>query len=237
MSFKASAYTIWLNYDNDKKQYQVPVNPEAMKVKVDGKATTSEIDRLGTLLHKGKRGPLEISWSSFFPALYGSYCSCAKKNFKDAGTMHKWILALMNANNPVHLVFSGAFSLDIYAIITSYTATEEGGDVGTISYSVTLKEYRSVTVTKYTKPKSTKTSAKKTTTKKRVTNTQKKKTYTVKRGDCLWNIAKKYYGNGAKYTTIYNANKTAIEKDAKKHGFSSSNNGNRIWPGLTLTIP
>ena len=25
-------------------------------------------------------------------------------------------------------------------------------------------------------------------------------TYTVVRGDCLWNIAKKYYGNGSKYT-------------------------------------
>lgn len=234
MSFNASTYTIWLNYDNDKKQYQVPVNPEAIKVKVDGKATTSEIDRLGTLLHKGKRGPMEISWSSFFPAIYGSYCACPGKNFIDASTMHNWILALMNAKNPVHLVFSGAFSLDIYAIITSYTATEEGGDVGTISYTIALKEYRSVTVKKYTK---TKKSTKKTTTKKRVTNTQKKKTYTFKSGDCLWNIAKKCYGNGAKYTKIYSANKSAIEKDAKKHGFSSSNNGNRIWPGLKLTIP
>lgn len=237
MSFKASAYTIWLNYDNDKKQYQIPVNPEAMKVKVDGKVSTSEIDRLGTLLHKGKRGPLEISWSSFFPKLYGNYCSCSKKHFKGAATMHKWILALMNAANPVHLVFSGAFSLDIYAIVTSYTATEEGGDVGTVNYSITLKEYRSVTVTKYTKPKTSKAPAKKTTTKKRVTNTQKPNVYPVKLHDCLWSIAKKFYRDGAKYTKIYSANKSAIEKDAKKHGFSSSNNGSRIWPGLKLTIP
>ena len=50
MSFKASKYTIWMNYDNDKKQYQVPMNPESIQIKIDGKAVTSDIDRLGTCL-------------------------------------------------------------------------------------------------------------------------------------------------------------------------------------------
>ena len=63
------------------------------------------------------------------------------------------------------------------------------------------------------------------------------KSYTVKSGDCLWNIAKQFYGNGGSWTSIYNANKSAIEADAKKHGKSSSSNGHWIYPGLTLTIP
>lgn len=50
-------------------------------------------------------------------------------------------------------------------------------------------------------------------------------TYTVVRGDCLWNIAKKYYGNGSKYTVIYNANRDKIK------------NPNLIYPGQVLTIP
>lgn len=62
-------------------------------------------------------------------------------------------------------------------------------------------------------------------------------TYTVKSGDCLWNIAKKFYGNGADWKKIYNANKSAIEADAKKHGRGSSSNGHWIYPGLKLTIP
>ena len=53
----------------------------------------------------------------------------------------------------------------------------------------------------------------------------KTKSYTVKKGDCLWNIAKKYYGNGAQYTKIYNANKGKIK------------NPNLIYPGQVLTIP
>ena len=52
------------------------------------------------------------------------------------------------------------------------------------------------------------------------------RTYTVKSGDCLWNIAKALYGNGADYTKIYNANKGTIGK-----------NPNLIYPGQTFTIP
>ncbi|MCD8208767.1 MAG: LysM peptidoglycan-binding domain-containing protein [Bacteroidales bacterium] len=50
-------------------------------------------------------------------------------------------------------------------------------------------------------------------------------------------MAKKYYNDGSKYTKIYNANKDTIESTAKKHGYSSSSNGNWIFPGTVLTIP
>lgn len=75
-----------------------------------------------------------------------------------------------------------------------------------------------------------KTATKKTTKKeKKVTSTPKassaKRTYTVKRGDCLWNIAKRFYGNGAKYTKIYDANTNKIA------------NPNLIYPGQVFVIP
>lgn len=51
------------------------------------------------------------------------------------------------------------------------------------------------------------------------------RTYTVKRGDCLWNIAKQFYGNGASYTKIYDANTKQIA------------NPNLIYPGQVFVIP
>lgn len=51
------------------------------------------------------------------------------------------------------------------------------------------------------------------------------RTYTVKKGDCLWNIAKRYYGNGALYTKIYDANTHKIA------------NPNLIYPGQVFVIP
>jgi len=50
--------------------------------------------------------------------------------------------------------------------------------------------------------------------------------YTVKKGDNLWTLAKKFYGSGANYTKIYEANKGTIGK-----------NPNLIYPGQTFTIP
>ena len=61
--------------------------------------------------------------------------------------------------------------------------------------------------------------------------------YTVKSGDTLWAISKRYYGSGTKYSVIYNANADLIESTAKSHGKKSSSNGHWIWPGETLTIP
>lgn len=51
-------------------------------------------------------------------------------------------------------------------------------------------------------------------------------TYTVVKGDCLWNIAKAFYGNGANYKIIYEANKDVI-----------GGNPNLIYPGQVLIIP
>lgn len=51
-------------------------------------------------------------------------------------------------------------------------------------------------------------------------------TYTVKKGDNLWTLAKKFYGSGADYSKIYEANRDTIGK-----------NPNLIYPGQTFTIP
>lgn len=78
------------------------------------------------------------------------------------------------------------------------------------------------------------TSSKKTATtkkdEKKVASTTKskeatKRIYTVKKGDCLWKIAKQYYGNGALYTKIYDANTNQIA------------NPNLIKIGQKLIIP
>ena len=51
------------------------------------------------------------------------------------------------------------------------------------------------------------------------------KTYTVQAGDTLWALAAKYYGDGAQYTKIYEANTDKISDP------------NLIYVGQELTIP
>ena len=49
--------------------------------------------------------------------------------------------------------------------------------------------------------------------------------YTIEKGDTLWKIAEKSYGNGAQYQKIFDANREVI-KDADK-----------IFPGQKIRIP
>lgn len=51
------------------------------------------------------------------------------------------------------------------------------------------------------------------------------RTYTVKDGDCLWNIAKQFYGDGSQFTKIYDANTGQIPSSYL------------IYTGQVLTIP
>ncbi|RYE53922.1 MAG: LysM peptidoglycan-binding domain-containing protein, partial [Rhizobiaceae bacterium] len=47
----------------------------------------------------------------------------------------------------------------------------------------------------------------------------------IRRGDTLWQISRRVYGKGVRYTTIYVANRTQIE------------NPDRIMPGQIFTMP
>ena len=117
-------------------------------------------------------------------------------------------------------------------------SADEGDDV-IINFK--LKQYKEYSVTIIKKPsKNPTTTSTSTTPRPTETKTEtesKNKSYTVVKGDCLWNIAKKFYGKGSEHMKIYNANKTVIEETAKKYGKASSSNGWWIYPGTKLTIP
>ncbi|MCG6987591.1 MAG: LysM peptidoglycan-binding domain-containing protein [Gemmatimonadetes bacterium] len=62
-------------------------------------------------------------------------------------------------------------------------------------------------------------------TEQAATQTQQVATHTVVPGDCLWNLAKTYYGSPWEWRRIWNANKSQISDP------------NLIFPGWILTIP
>nr|WP_300838902.1 phage tail protein [uncultured Acetatifactor sp.] len=89
-----------------------------------------------------------------------------------------------------------------------------------ISFQLTLKEYANQVASIDTIP-----AARQIGDGVRTAKVTSSDTYVVVKGDCLWTIAKKFYGNGAQNTRIYNANRDKIK------------NPNLIYPGQALTIP
>lgn len=129
---------------------------------------------------------------------------------------------------PVRFIARNGITADIntLVLIEECNPSETAGEEGDKYFDFKLLEYRDfgfksvVVSTVAAKPV-----AKAAVVPKIMKNPKAPKTYTVKSGDTLWGIAKRFYGNGAKYSTIYNSNRNKI-----KHP-------NLIYPGQVLTIP
>lgn len=111
---------------------------------------------------------------------------------------------------------------------------DEGDDVLVTFNLKQFKEYGVKILPQSNTKNTTSTASKARSTDNKNSNSS---VYTVESGDCLWNIAKAAYGTSTNWKVIYEANKSAIEAEAKKHGRQSSSNGHWIYPGLKLTIP
>ena len=105
------------------------------------------------------------------------------------------------------------YDTNLKVTLEEYTISEEAKEGFDTKVKIKLKQYRDyatktmqITIKQY-KPVAVDTSS------SRPANTAPStRTYTVVKGDCLWNIAKKYYGDGSQYMKIYNANKDKIKK-------------------------
>lgn len=215
-------YEMWLTYNAEKEKIQLPVLPSSFEVKNGSQNDSVNLTNLGEITIMQSRSALEFRFSSFFPA--------AKFPGLQVSTLTKPLTLIQKINTwkasktPIHFIVT-ACGIDIYVTIEDFNYSEQGGDVGTYQYSMTLKEYREISVRQVnTDIENQSAQVEKGET--RIDNTVKPKTYTVKSGDCLWNIAKQYYQNGAEYQKIYEANKETI-----------GGNPNLIYPGQVLTLP
>ena len=240
----SNTYTFWLFQDRDIR-FQLPVPPEELKVSNKAKNTVFNIDGLGEATFVQTPNLLEYSFSSELPANY--YGACSYRNLKKPEDSVE-ILNSMKASGPVRFIVTGT-NINILVTIEDFSYSEKGGDVGTLLYSMTLKEYRNRTprkiiVTPVVAPRVVLTSP--TTLSSpvstpvvanfvakipvvasvvRVDTRPVAKTYTVVSGDSLWKIARAQLGDGARYTEIYNLNKGQIK------------NQDLIYPGQVLTLP
>lgn len=121
-------------------------------------------------------------------------------------------------NRKLRLIVGGTLINDVVYVDSFVPVRSKGG--GTITYSLTLKEYRSFSVKVYDANKTS------TTNKKRPT-APIPKTYVVKKGDNLWAITRKFLGGGARWMELFNQNKKTLR----------SKKPELIYPGEKLVIP
>lgn len=231
-----SSYAIYFDYENT--TYRLPTNPGQIEKSSTQAIEKYEILKLGQIAIPTHMELAEYSFECEFP-YYPSHYVENKNGFKSADYYINLFKEWRNKLIPVRFMAGKVGStneeleldsINTLVLIEELNIVEKAGEEGDKYVSFQLLEYREygkkLKVIKETKsgtPNVTVATTKPVAAVK--TNPKSTGVHTVVRGDTLWGIAKKHYGNGSQYPKIFNANKDKIK------------NPNLIYPGQKLVIP
>lgn len=213
----------------------LPVTPEKLQMKINNANKTVTLINEGEINILKKAKLTDVEFECDIPQVKHPY-AVYKSGFKGADYFLDQFEALKTSGKPFQFIVcrrlpndKKLFNTNIKVSMEDYKITEDAGEGFDLKVKVKLKQWRDYGTKTIniqisaSKPKASAEPQREATTSPAPATAQ---TYTVVKGDCLWNIAKKFYGNGSKYTVIYNANKGVI-----------GGNPNLIYPGQVLTIP
>lgn len=219
-----------MSYDLFMNGVLYPVAPSKVQVKIGNNNKTVTLINEGEVNIIKTPGLKEVSFDLLLPnmkypfAVYqngfqrAEYYVNLLQALKDNGTTFQFILSRkMQGNTNLH-------NTNLTVTLEDVTFTDDAKEGYDIKASIKLKEWRNYG-TKTIKIISGNGAA--VINEERAPSANEPKTgttYTVQKGDTLWAIAKRFYGNGSHYTKIVNAN-------------PSISNPNLIHPGQVLTIP
>lgn len=208
-----------LSFENLNESIILPVNPPEPVISSGGTAfTDSQVIKGGERTVIGNDMLRCVAFSSFFPRDYDP-TFCAVTDIPDPWEAVARINRWRTSGKPVKLLISGT-DINMYATIRKFDYREKGGEPGDVYYDIQFKEFKFIKIREVVKaaPRVQQQSD-------RPETAATSNTYTVVKGDCLWKIAKRFYGSGAQYPKIFNANSPPIK------------NPNLIYPGQVFTIP
>jgi len=214
--------------------------PESIQVAMGASMQSFETISKGTVKVPKGTEAREVKWDGeFFGKQKKKEAIVKSKKWKPPKECVRILKKWMKNGTVLNLVVSGTW-INMDVAISSLDV-EEYGAYGNIRYHITLMQHRALKI--YT-TKELKASSKAKKTKEKDSSSSSssgsskslKGCYTVVSGDTLWGISARHCGGGKNWTKLYNANKSTIEAEAKKHGMKSSDHGHWIWPGEVLAL-
>ena len=213
----------------------LPVSPSKLEIKINNENKTLTLINEGEINTLKLAGLTDIEFTCEIPQVKYPF-AVYKEGFRGADYFLNYFESLKSCQKPFQFIVCRSFpnskklfNTNIKVTLEDYKITEDAGNGFDVQVKVKLKQWRdygtktvNITITA-SKPMAAVEPQREATTSPAPPQAT---TYTVVKGDCLWNIAKKFYGSGSKYTIIYNANRGVI-----------GGNPNLIYPGQVLTIP
>lgn len=199
---------IWLSYNNKAEEFQLPVNPPELVVGNGSQNESVSVHRLGEATIIQDPVLKTFTFSSFFPQEFGPYCEVTEGELKEPWHYVEILERWKNTGWPIRFIVTSS-PINFPVTIENFTYRERGGDVGTLYFDLSLKEYKFIKVRTIEEKKDPATGQKTVTTSNKGQRPNEKapaKTYTVKSGDNLYNIAMKELKDATKYKTIASLN-------------------------------
>ena len=221
------AYTMYLG------GVLMPITPSKVKVKINNQNDTLTLINGEEINILKEPGLTDVSFDLLLPQVSYPFTNGGAQSadyylslFERLKTSKQPFQFILNRSMP-----SGRrlFYTNLTVGMEDYQITDDAEEGFDITVTVSLKQYRrygtkTVTIQPAPTPAETPTATVEQP-QRETSQAPQQTTYTVKSGDCLWNIAKKYLGDGSRYNEIYNLNKDKIT------------NPNLIYAGQVLTLP
>ena len=212
---------IYLGTDNDKIRF--PVVPSSIGVNRSNNIDTQAGIKLGEVPIFNGTSLKTIELTSFFPNQEYNFCDYTgfMKPYEFSEKIQKW----MYEGKPLRVIVTDS-PTNMQCLIQQFDTVEQDG-TRDLYFTLNLLEYRPIEVSSLNNSSSSSSSDNLTRPSEEITNNTQK-THKVVKGDCLWDIAQKYYGKGSLYPKIKEANKSKYPSLAKN---------NIIYLGMELIVP
>ena len=206
---------IYLGTDNDKIRF--PVVPPSIGVNRSNNIDTESVIKLGEVPIFNGTSLKTIEFTSFFPNQEYSFCDYTgfMKPYEFSDKIQKW----MYEGKPLRIIVTDS-PTNMQCLIQQFDTVEQDG-TRDLYFTLNLLEYRPIEVPNLsgsnTNSNSNNTQNTSRPNKVNTNSSNQQKTHKVVKGDTLYDIAKKHYGNGNLYPKIKEANKPKYPSLAKSN--------------------
>jgi nucleoid-associated protein YgaU len=210
----------------------LPVNPSEVTISRDKMLETLTILNLGEADFTVGEKLKEISFSSFFPRDYDTYCQYAE--IPDPQEAMNTLTLWTHSRRPVRLIITETI-INTLVLVTAHVSQFKGGEPGDVYFDFTARTWRQVGVRTAplvpagllaTESRPDMETVSVEARGLRPDQRPQALTYTVLPGDSLWEIAGRMLGDSSRWEDIYELNRGLIGA-----------NPSVIVPGMVLALP